>query len=249
MGSRRKEQHCKQGNGSICQDHLGSSVRLHCRGNPENLQHLWSFGGLSSHSGHAVAGSSPEGRDLDKEFAQGNGRLYTIKSGGESFTGWNDTSYMIWGTGMPAANSFTDLIANCKMIIYWGVDHSGKGWVSWESNPVLRRYKAAGVKLVVIDPWFNETAAMNADKYISINPDTLMKRCLQQSPMSGFRQALSTKRGSILTLSALTKHTFQAVLQKVPRSQTTFSEYLMEYRRHQPGRQLSLEYLQMISQH
>ena len=97
---------------------------------------------------------------------------YTSVSGGESFTGWNDASYLIWGNSMVGANSFTDLIANSKMIIYWAVDHSGKGWVSWETNLVLRRFKAAGIKLVVIDPWFNETAAMNADKYISITPGT-----------------------------------------------------------------------------
>ena len=125
-----------------------------------------------SHSGHAWPAQVQKGETWTGNLLKAMGG-YTNFSGGESFTGWNDASYLIWGMGMIGVpNTFLDLVANCKMIIYWAVDHSGKGWVTWETNLMLRRYKAAGVKLVVIDPWFNETAAMNADKYISIVPGT-----------------------------------------------------------------------------
>ena len=98
---------------------------------------------------------------------------YTAKSGGESFTGWNDASYLSWGAGVPQSNSFADIIANSKILIYWAVDHGGKGWVSWETSLILARLKAAGVKLIVIDPWFNETAAHNYPyKHISVVPGT-----------------------------------------------------------------------------
>ena len=190
----------------------------------QEIQRIYSTYGpssaYSSTSGHQWPGQVQKGETWTANLLKAMGG-YTAKSGGESFTGWNDASYLIWGTGMPAANAFTDLIANCKLIIYWGVDHSGKGWVSWESNPVLRRYKAAGVKLVVIDPWFNETAAMNADKYISITPGT--DEALLLAIANVWIQAGTFNQlGSTPTQSDSTKHTFQRVLQQAPRSATMF---------------------------
>ena len=97
---------------------------------------------------------------------------YTNWVGGESSCGWSDSCYTILGEGLPGANSFGDLVANCKMIIFWGCDRIHKTLGCTEGALMLQRYKAAGVKLVVIDPYFNETAAHNADKYISLVPGT-----------------------------------------------------------------------------
>ena len=101
---------------------------------------------------------------------------FTSRTGGTTTVGWLDGSPLIWGTGSGTANSPADLIANCKVMIFWSLDPVRSSMTSGTLS--LLQYAKAGIKFIVIDPRFNETALMFVSKkypnnqWIPITPGT-----------------------------------------------------------------------------
>jgi anaerobic dimethyl sulfoxide reductase subunit A len=78
----------------------------------------------------------------------------------------------VYGTGN--SESDLDTIKDSKLAIIWGygfADSNRRGDFAGEGMKILMDAKAAGTRIVVIDPFFCQTAA-KADQWIPINPGT-----------------------------------------------------------------------------
>jgi len=99
---------------------------------------------------------------------------YTQIVGGTSTAGWDDGAPYSWGLASPyKENNNSDILMNTKLYIVWGLDPL-LSEVRFGRDSVQFYYamKKAGIKIYVIDPWFNDTAALIADKYITLVPST-----------------------------------------------------------------------------
>ena len=102
----------------------------------------------------------------------------TVVAGDTSWTGWDGGGPEIFGFGGlgfyigQVTNSFGDIIANCKLYIFWSTDPAVRSYITYHQNIFLKQLKDAGIRLIAIDPHQNDTAAVYADKWIPINPHT-----------------------------------------------------------------------------
>jgi trimethylamine-N-oxide reductase (cytochrome c) len=64
------------------------------------------------------------------------------------------------------------MLQNTKLIIHWASDLAAKRYNSHRQNYWLRRFKEAGIRQIVIDPYFNDTAALYGDEWIPVLPET-----------------------------------------------------------------------------
>lgn len=92
--------------------------------------------------------------------------------GGTSYTGWLPGGSMVWGFGIIPTNNAADILQNTKLIIHWSSDVAVKSYRGYRQNYWLRKFKEAGIKQIVIDPYFNDTAAVYGDVWIPILPET-----------------------------------------------------------------------------
>jgi trimethylamine-N-oxide reductase (cytochrome c) len=92
--------------------------------------------------------------------------------GGTSFTGWQPGGELVWGLGFAATNNAVDLLKNTRLIIHWASDVAVKRYNGYRQNEWLRRFKEAGIRQIVLDPYFNDTAALYGDQWIPILPET-----------------------------------------------------------------------------
>jgi trimethylamine-N-oxide reductase (cytochrome c) len=92
--------------------------------------------------------------------------------GGTSWTGWQPGGPMVWGFPIVSSNNAADILQNTKLIIHWSSDVAVKRYKGYRQNIWLRKFKEAGIKQVVIDPYFNDTAAIYGDEWIPIKPET-----------------------------------------------------------------------------
>lgn len=77
--------------------------------------------------------------------------------------------------GMSAAtswNNVSDILANSKMVIHWGTDTAIKNYAGYRQLLVLKQFQQAGIKQVVIDPFYNDTAGTFGAQWIPIVPNT-----------------------------------------------------------------------------
>ncbi len=97
----------------------------------------------------------------------------------DSWEGWYWGAKFVWGEGrlglaMPNDNILTDISDNCDYIMWWAGD--------WETTPtgaygffngkLLLWFQELGIKSVYIDPVMTYAAAVRADKWIPILPNT-----------------------------------------------------------------------------
>ncbi len=126
---------------------------------------------LQSPIGHQWIGSLHNGRDWsDRFFAMLGG--CSRMTGNTSHTGWRPGGLVIWGYGAVATNNAADILQNSKLIIHWASDVATKRYGGYRQNYWLQRFKRAGIRQVVIDPYFNDTAALYGDEWIPIRPET-----------------------------------------------------------------------------
>jgi len=95
-----------------------------------------------------------------------------------SWEGWSCGTTLMWGMWAaqgvpPAPDTLQDVSNDSEFIILWGNDPMFHNLYSGvDEARVWRYWKDLGKQVVVIDPLFNETGLVAADKWIPIYPST-----------------------------------------------------------------------------
>ena len=97
----------------------------------------------------------------------------------DSWEGWYWGSKHVWGQGFqgmmsPAANLVKDISENCDLVLCWGCDPETTPWgfTGQYATRICQFWKRAGIKQVYICPDLNYGAAIHADKWIPVLPNT-----------------------------------------------------------------------------
>jgi molybdopterin guanine dinucleotide-containing S/N-oxide reductase-like protein len=97
----------------------------------------------------------------------------------DSWEGWYWGAKHVWGQGFqgmmsPANNVVKDMTEHCDMILFWGGDPETTPWgfTGQYATRICYFWSEAGIKQVYICPDLNYGAAVHADKWIPILPNT-----------------------------------------------------------------------------
>ena len=97
----------------------------------------------------------------------------------DSWEGWYWGSKHVWGQGFqgmmsPAANLIKDISENCDMVLCWGCDPETTPWgfTGQYATRICYFWTQAGIKQIYICPELNYGAAVHADKWIPVLPNT-----------------------------------------------------------------------------
>jgi molybdopterin guanine dinucleotide-containing S/N-oxide reductase-like protein len=97
----------------------------------------------------------------------------------DSWEGWYWGSKHVWGQGIqgmmaPADNIIKDMTENCDMVLFWGGDPETTPWgfTGQCATRLCYFWTEVGIKQVYICPELNYGAAVHADKWIPILPNT-----------------------------------------------------------------------------
>ena len=97
----------------------------------------------------------------------------------DSWEGWYWGAMHVWGTGYqgmmaPAANIIKDVSEKSELILCWGFDPETSAWGFCGQFPSRLSYfwRDAGITQVYICPELNYGAAVHADKWIPVLPNT-----------------------------------------------------------------------------
>ena len=92
----------------------------------------------------------------------------------DSWEGWHWGAMHNWGyawrLGLPEQyDLLEDALKNTEMMIFWSADPEATAGIYSGQESTLRRFwlKELGIKMVFIDPYFNHTAGLFADKWIT----------------------------------------------------------------------------------
>ncbi len=105
---------------------------------------------------------------------------YTLQTRNpDSWEGWYWGAKHVWGMeplGLltPITNQMPDVAQNTELLLYWGCDPETTNW-GWEGQlPTLlsQWFKKLGIKIIYICPDLNYGAAIHADRWIPIRPNT-----------------------------------------------------------------------------
>jgi len=95
-----------------------------------------------------------------------------------SWEGWFSGASFIWGHFtdqgcMPAEDTLQDVSEDSELIVLWGADPITKNiYTGWDTPRPLRFWKELGKKIILIEPYGNDTGMAYADKWIPIIPGT-----------------------------------------------------------------------------
>ena len=97
----------------------------------------------------------------------------------DSWEGWYWGSKHVWGAGLigmmsPANNIVKDISENTELLLVWGGDPEATPWGfrgQFASN-IMHFWSEVGIKQVYINPDLNYAAAVHADKWIPVLPNT-----------------------------------------------------------------------------
>jgi anaerobic selenocysteine-containing dehydrogenase len=99
--------------------------------------------------------------------------------GPDSWEGWYWGAKHVWGQGFqgmmsPAANLIKDISENADMVLKWGCDEETTPWgfTGQYACRISQFWTRAGIKQIYICPDLNYAAAVHADKWIPILPNT-----------------------------------------------------------------------------
>lgn len=96
----------------------------------------------------------------------------------DSWEGWYWGAKFVWGDstlGLPlSTNMLLDVVENCHTLLHWGCDAetSTLAWSSMLASRFCFFCTEIGIKQVFISPDLNYSAAVHADKWIPIYPNT-----------------------------------------------------------------------------
>jgi molybdopterin guanine dinucleotide-containing S/N-oxide reductase-like protein len=105
---------------------------------------------------------------------------YTLQvRNADSWEGWYYGARHVWGNGdvglmAPSHNCFKDICENSQLLLFWGCDPETTPWGFTDQYPsrVCYWWSEVGIKQVYICPDLNYGAAVHADKWIPILPNT-----------------------------------------------------------------------------
>ena len=108
------------------------------------------------------------------------GGCTTTSGGADSWEGWYWGAKHVWGmtrwVGLesPQTNVIPDTLQNTDLLLFWGCDPEAHpwGWGGQYASEITYWFKEVGIKKVFISPDFNYGAAVHADKWIPILPNT-----------------------------------------------------------------------------
>ncbi len=104
-----------------------------------------------------------------------------VEGGGpDSWEGWFWGAEHVWGMTVnvgemaPLANCFKDIAENADMILFWGCDPETTplAWDGQQASRICYWWTELGIKSVYVCPDLNYGAAVHADKWISVLPNT-----------------------------------------------------------------------------
>jgi molybdopterin guanine dinucleotide-containing S/N-oxide reductase-like protein len=108
----------------------------------------------------------------------GGGWTQVIRNA-DSWEGWYYGAMHVWGTGLcghllPAANIVKDITENSEMVLVWGGDPETTPWGfrGQFASRLSYFWSEIGIKQVYICPDLNYGAAVHADKWIPVLPNT-----------------------------------------------------------------------------
>jgi molybdopterin guanine dinucleotide-containing S/N-oxide reductase-like protein len=96
----------------------------------------------------------------------------------DSWEGWYWGAMHVWGTGAvgmqaPGDNLVKDVTENTELLLFWGCDPETTAWSNTQFPSLLCYFWAeVGIKQVYVCPELNYGAAVHADKWIPILPNT-----------------------------------------------------------------------------
>ena len=97
----------------------------------------------------------------------------------DSWEGWHWGGMHQWGfshrLGIPEQyDLLEDALKHTEMIVFWSSDPEATGGIYAAFESTIRRFwlKELGVKMIFIDPFYNHTAGLFADKWFAPRPDT-----------------------------------------------------------------------------
>ena len=105
---------------------------------------------------------------------------YTLQSRNpDSWEGWFWGAKHVWGMQpvgqqVPQTNLMTDIARNAGLILYWGCDQETTpwGWSGQLASRISYWFTELGIKSIYVCPDLNYAAAVHADKWIPILPNT-----------------------------------------------------------------------------
>jgi anaerobic selenocysteine-containing dehydrogenase len=107
---------------------------------------------------------------------------YSRVAGGgpDSWEGWFWGAKHVWGMTpnvgemAPLANCLKDMSENTEMILFWGCDPEATplGWDGQQASRICYWWQELGIRSVYICPDLNYGAAVHADKWIPVLPNT-----------------------------------------------------------------------------
>ena len=117
----------------------------------------------------------------------------------DSWEGFYWGSKHVWGQGIvgmmdPSDNCVKDMIENCDLVLFWGCDPETTPWgfVGQFASRLSFFWTECGIKQIYICPDLNYGAAVHADKWIPVLPNT-DAACSWPSSISGSRKAPTTR--------------------------------------------------------
>jgi len=104
---------------------------------------------------------------------------YTLQNRNpDSWEGWWWGAKHVWGMEplgqvIPQTNLFQDIAENTDMLLHWGCDSETTcRWFGNEPSKMNLWFKELGIKSIYVCPDLNYAAAVHADKWIPIKPNT-----------------------------------------------------------------------------
>jgi anaerobic selenocysteine-containing dehydrogenase len=135
---------------------------------------------LSQGDGHAESKIVHAAHGIQFEFLKlTGGSTYQFRTP-DSWEGWYWGAKHVWGmdstVGLmePKTNIVKDMAEHCDQLLFWGCDPETTPWFYIAGLPsrLMLFYKALGIHQVYICPDVNYGAAVHADKWIPILPNT-----------------------------------------------------------------------------
>ncbi|MEW6665250.1 MAG: molybdopterin-dependent oxidoreductase [Thermodesulfobacteriota bacterium] len=96
----------------------------------------------------------------------------------DSWEGWYFGTKHVWGQGLvgtyPGDNCLKDISDHADMVLFWGCDPETTSWgfTGQTASRIAYFWKEAGIKSIYICPDLNYGAAIHADKWIPVYPNT-----------------------------------------------------------------------------
>jgi len=136
---------------------------------------------LTQADGHAQtkAVHGPHAHPTHLLLEELGGCIYQIRNP-DSWEGWYWGAFNVWGFHPPncgtqnVQNAIPDVCQNTELLLFWGCDPESTTW-GWQGQLPSRLcffFKELGIKRIFISPDLNFGAAVHADKWIPIKPNT-----------------------------------------------------------------------------